>query len=67
MRSDPLLALIPFVLTALAACAHDDGGGTATVRSGTPDGPRVTEVRTVPTASTQPSAAPTAPTSTPER
>ena len=44
MRSFPFLAL---VLLAAPACKHDDGEavGTATIRSGTPDGPRVTDVR----------------------
>jgi len=44
MRSLPFLALILF---AAPACKHDgEAVGTATVRSGTPDGPRVTDVRT---------------------
>ena len=45
MRSLPFLALL---FLAAAACKHDDGEaiGTATIRSGTPDGPRVTDVRT---------------------
>ena len=47
MRSLPFLTLL---LLAAPACKHDDGEavGTATIRSGTPEGPRVTDVRTAP-------------------
>ena len=47
MRSLPFLAL---GFLAVAACKHDDGAsvGTATIHSGSPEGPRVTDVRTVP-------------------